>query len=56
MKKIEGLVRDCMPIPQKICNITKRLKTPEDLEKYFLGFLTFADCTKPPIPRSVDKE
>jgi hypothetical protein len=56
MQKIEGLVRDCMSILHNICNITKRLKTSEDVEKYFPAFLTFADCTKQPIPRPVDKE
>jgi hypothetical protein len=34
-----------MPIPQKTYNITKRLKTQEEVEKYFPGFLAFTDCT-----------
>ncbi len=52
------MVRQCMPIPQKIYNITKRLKTPEyRVEKYFPGFLAFTDCTEQQIPRpSLDKE
>ncbi|MER5176104.1 MAG: transposase family protein [Candidatus Nitrosocosmicus sp.] len=33
----------------------KRLKTPEEIEKYFLGFLAFIDCTEQQIPRPVDK-
>ena len=37
------MVRQCVPIPQKIYNITKRLKTPEEVEKYFPGFLAFTD-------------
>jgi hypothetical protein len=45
-QKIERLIRACMPIPQKIYNITKRLKTPEEVEKYFPGFLSFTDCTE----------
>ena len=45
----------CLPIPQKIYNATKRLKTPEDLEKYFPGFLAFTDCTEQQIPRPVNK-
>ncbi len=28
IQKIEGLIRECVPIPQKIYSITKRLKTP----------------------------
>ncbi len=45
IQKIEGLVRECAPIPQKIYSITKRLKTPEEVEKYFPGFLAFIDFT-----------
>jgi hypothetical protein len=46
IQKIEGLVRQCVPIPQKIYNITKRLKTPEEVEKYFPGLMAFIDCTE----------
>jgi hypothetical protein len=45
IQKIESLVRACIPIPQKIFNITKRLKTPEEVEQYFPCFLAFIDCT-----------
>ena len=46
IQKIERLVRQCLPIPQKIYNITKRLRTPGEVEKYFLaGFLSFVDST-----------
>jgi DDE superfamily endonuclease/Helix-turn-helix of DDE superfamily endonuclease len=55
IQKIESLIRDCVPIPQKIYNITKRLRTPEEVEKYFPGFLAFTDCTEQQIPRPVDK-
>ena len=44
IQKIESLVRQSLPIPQKIYNITKRLKTPQEVEKYFPGFLSFIDC------------
>ena len=50
------MVRQCLPIPQKIYNITKRLKTPEEVEQYFPGFLSFIDSTEQPIPRPVDKD
>jgi hypothetical protein len=55
IQKIENLVRQYVPIPQKIYNKTKRLKTIEEVEKYFPGFLAFIDSTEPPIPRPADK-
>ncbi len=56
IQKIEGLIRECIPIPQKTYQITKRLKTPDEIEKYFPGFLAFTDCTEQQqIPRPVDK-
>src|SRR4051812_10378493 len=45
----------CLPIPQKIYNITKRLRTVDEIEKYFPGFLSFIDSTEQPIPRPIDK-
>src|SRR3954447_13375778 len=56
IQKIEGLLRKCISTPQKIYGITKRLKTTEEVEKYFPGFLSFVDCTEQRIPRPVDKE
>ena len=56
IQKIEGLVRKCLPIPQKLYRITKRLQTPEEIEQYFpAGFLAFIDTTEQQIPRPVDK-
>jgi hypothetical protein len=56
IQKIEpSLIRSCLPIPQKIYNITKRLRTPEEVEQYFPGFLAFIDATEQQIPRPVDK-
>jgi hypothetical protein len=55
IQKIEGLVRQCIPIPQKIYKITKRLRTPDEVEKYFPGFLAFIDCTEQQIHRPADK-
>jgi len=51
IQKIERLIRRCLPIPQKLYNVTKRLKTREEVEEYFPGFLAFTDCTIQPIPR-----
>ncbi len=50
-RKVEGLIRWCLPIPQKLYNVTKRLKTKEEVEQYFPGFLAFVDGTEQPIPR-----
>src|SRR4051794_11138641 len=50
IQKIERLVRQCIPIPQKIYNITKRLQTVDEVEQYFPGFLSFIDTTEQPIP------
>ncbi|MGN6623345.1 MAG: transposase family protein [Candidatus Nitrosocosmicus sp.] len=55
IQKIESLIRKCVPIPQKIYQITKRLKKPEEIEKYFPGFLAFIDSTEQQIPRPKDK-
>ena len=54
IQKIESLVRQCLPIPQKIYNITKRLKTLDEVEKYFPGFLSFIDSTEQQIPRPTE--
>ncbi len=54
IQKIESLVRQCVPIPQKLYSITKRLKTPDEVEQYFPGFLAFIDSTEQQIPRPVD--
>jgi hypothetical protein len=56
IQKIESLIRQCLPIPQKIYNITKRLKTPQKVEIYFPGFLSFIDSTEQQIPRPVAKD
>ena len=56
IQKMEPLIRNCLPIPQKIYNITKRLKTPQEVEKYFPGFLSFIDCTEQLIPRPTDNK
>jgi hypothetical protein len=56
IQKIEGPIRKCIPIPQKIYNKIKRLKTPEEVEQYFPGFIAFTDCTEQQIPIPVDKE
>lgn len=54
IQKIESLIRECVPIPQKIHHIAKRLKTTEEVEKYFPGFMAFIDSTEQQIPRLID--
>jgi len=49
------LVRKCIAIPQKIYNVTKRLRTVDEVEHYFPWFISFIDCTEQQIPRPVDK-
>ena len=55
IQKIESLIRKCVPIPQKVYNITKRLRTPDEIEQYFPEFLAFIDSTEQQIPRPVNK-
>jgi hypothetical protein len=58
IQKIEPLIKQCLPIPQKLYKITKRLRTPaEEVEKFFPGFLSFIDSTiEQQIPRPKDYE
>ena len=54
-QKISSLVRQCVPNQQKIYNITKRLRTPDEVEQYFPSFLAFIDSAEQQqIPRSFD--
>ena len=52
------MIRKCVPIPQKLYNIIKRLKTPaEEVEKYFPGFMAFIDSTEQQIQsRPIDNK
>jgi hypothetical protein len=49
IEKIEPLDRRCLPTPQKVYGLLKRLRTPEDVERHFPGFLSFTDCTEQQI-------
>ncbi len=55
IQKIEQLVRKCLPIPQKTYGLTKRLKTLQEVKKYFPSLMAFVDCTERQIPRPADK-
>jgi hypothetical protein len=52
IQKIEPLVRQCLPIPQRLYGLTKRLKTAEEVEQYFPGFKAFIDVTKAANPKT----
>ncbi len=41
IEKIESLIKTCLPIPQKLYKVTKRLKTKEEVEQYFPGFMIY---------------
>ena len=49
------MIKRSLPIPKKLYNIIKRLKTLEEVEKYFPGFIAITDCTEQQIPRPIDK-
>jgi hypothetical protein len=56
IQKIEGLIRSCLPIPQKLYKVTRRLKTKEEFEQYFPGLLSFIDSTEQQIPRPINNK
>ena len=56
IQKIENLIRKYVPIPQKLYNKTKRLRTSEEVEQYYPGFLAFTDCTEQQIPRPINNK
>lgn len=55
IRYIEPLVRQCVPIPEKIHNLTRRLRTIEEVEQYFPDFKAFIDATEQEIPRPGNK-
>ncbi len=48
---LEPLVRQCIPLPEKVYERAKRASTPEEVEEYFPGFKAFIDATEQEIPR-----
>ena len=42
---MEPIVKSCIPLPQKLYNITRRLRTVQEVEIYFPGFKAFIDST-----------
>jgi len=56
IRHIEPLVKRCIPLPQKLYNLTRRLRTVEEVEKYFPDFKAFIDVTEQEIQRPKDKK
>jgi DDE superfamily endonuclease len=53
---IEPLVKRCIPLPERLYNITRRLRTVlEEVEKYFPEFKAFIDVIEQEIQRPKDK-
>ena len=55
MRMLEPVVREILPIPQKLHDRAKRANTPEEVEEYFPGFKAFIDATEQEIPRPKEK-
>lgn len=52
---LEPLVKECIPLPQKVYAMARRARTLEEVEKYFPGFRAFIDATEQEIPRPENK-
>ena len=51
IRYMEPIVSSCIPLPQKLYNITRRLRTVQEVEIYFPGFQAFIDSTEQEIQR-----
>lgn len=54
IQKVEPLMRKCLPIPKKMYDLTKRLKTAEEVEQYFPGFKYYR-CNRAADPKKDPK-
>lgn len=54
IRYLEPVVRECVPLPKKIHDQMKRLRTMEEVERWFPGFKAFVDSTEQEIPRPKD--
>jgi len=55
VRYMEPIVKSCIPLPQKLYNITRRLRTVQEVELYFPGFKAFIDATEQEIQRPKNK-
>ena len=53
--KLEPLVKDILPLPQKLHEKAKRLQSIEEIEAMFPEFKAFTDATEQEIPRPKNK-
>lgn len=51
IRMLEPLVKECVPLPEKLYERARRARTPEEVEQYFPGFMAFIDSTEQEIPR-----
>jgi hypothetical protein len=51
IRMLEPAVKECIPLPEKVHEITRKLTTMEEVEKFFPGFKAFIDSTEQEIPR-----
>lgn len=54
--KLEPLVKEILPLPQKLHDKIKRLQSVEEIEVMFPGFKAFTDATDQEIPRPKNKQ
>ena len=55
IRHIEPLVKRCIPLPERLYNITRRLRTVEEVKNAFLEFKAFIDVTEQEIQRPKNK-
>jgi hypothetical protein len=51
IRMLEPAVKECIPLPEKVHEITRRLTTMEEVERFFPGLKAFVDSTEQEIPR-----
>jgi DDE superfamily endonuclease len=51
IRMLEPLVKECIPLPEKLHDMARRARTFEEVERYFPGFKAFVDTTEQEIPR-----
>lgn len=55
VRRLEPLVKECLPLPKKIYERTRRARTVEEVEEYFPGFIAIIDSFEQEIPRPQNK-
>ena len=55
IRYMEPLVSSCIPLPQKLYNLTRRLRTLQEVGIYFSRFKAFIDLTEQEIQRPKNK-